>query len=1028
MERSESKIFREAFAFALVLAFVSMFSACSDDKVAGGSSDDAGIYAVKDLDVAGVSQKGPFVKGSAVTVQGIDCKTMELTGEIFEGTVKSDKGDFGVDDVNLSATCALFEVTGYYFNEVTGKKSANEVTLHALSDLSDRKHVNINMLTELEYKRVMNLVSEEKMSFDDAKKQAEKEVLASFNVNGDYALSEDLNIFENGDGNAALLAVSVLVQVSGDSSENVNVAERVDNFGTAIAKNGTFGDSAKTDMADWAAMAESNGQMAKIRKNLENLGYADEIPAFENVVEEFATGVASSESSSSVALGAGTSSSSSLSEVKQSSSSSSVILSSSEGSSNNTKDSYLNPNINYGEMTDSRDGQVYKTVKIGDQIWMAQNLNYADSVQTPVLEGQSWCLDKKPENCKVMGRLYTWLAAIDTIALVNDDEYSQTCSYYAGICRYPDKIRGVCPEGWHLPHRGEWNALFIEVGGQSTAAKILKSQKGWNYQKVEENGSDDVGFSVIPVTDDGYRFVAEFWTATNRYKNYAYDVDLNSSTDYADFGERDKRSGYSIRCLKDDDSIPVSYGMMDWSFPKEAYMTTNATYDSIVDSRDNQVYKTVKIGDQVWMAENLNYADSVATPSLKGKSWCYGDDPKKCAVGGRLYVWSAAIDSVKIANDKNDPKECGYGSFCGFTTNIQGICPEGWHLPDTTDWHILIETVGGPDNAGGALKSKSGWDGSNGLNEYGFSAFPVGDRSWEGGYGGESMSVDFWTSTEESGSNFFAHYLGLSYGHYSALFGESFKHNANSIRCVKDGAEIGHSSSSVAAAMPCKTETEDNCESGTLTDSRDGKTYRTVKIGDQVWMAENLNYAYTSIPFKYKEDASDSTSWCYNNDATNCEKYGRLYTWATAMDSSATWSDNGKDCGYNVSYSPTYPVQGICPSGWHLPSEDEWSALLTAVGGRSNAGKVLKSQYEWNEEGNGTDEFGFTALPAGYRDDTGKFIKEGGDAYFWGATIAPDNFAFEYANSLNLMYYSNGYTLYYYNEKYNGLSVRCVKN
>ena len=143
-------------------------------------------------------------------------------------------------------------MTGYYFNEVTGKKSANEVTLHALSDLSDRKHVNINMLTELEYKRVMNLVSEEKMSFADAKKQAEKEVLASFNVNGDYALSEDLNIFENGDGNAALLAVSVLVQVSGDSSKNVDVAERVDNFGTAIAENGSLDNSAKTEMADWA--------------------------------------------------------------------------------------------------------------------------------------------------------------------------------------------------------------------------------------------------------------------------------------------------------------------------------------------------------------------------------------------------------------------------------------------------------------------------------------------------------------------------------------------------------------------------------------------------------------------------------------------------------------------------------------------------------------------------------------------------------------------------------------------------------
>lgn len=88
------------------------FWACSDgDKTAGGTTEDARIIA--DLNVAGVTQKGPFVTGSRVVVQGIDCKTMELTGEIFEGTVKSDKGDFGVDDVNLTASCALFEVTGY---------------------------------------------------------------------------------------------------------------------------------------------------------------------------------------------------------------------------------------------------------------------------------------------------------------------------------------------------------------------------------------------------------------------------------------------------------------------------------------------------------------------------------------------------------------------------------------------------------------------------------------------------------------------------------------------------------------------------------------------------------------------------------------------------------------------------------------------------------------------------------------------------------------------------------------------------
>ena len=144
--------------FSLFLLSFSMFSACSDDKVAGGSSDDAGIYAVKDLDVAGVSQKGPFVKGSAVTVQGIDCQTMELTGEIFEGTVKSDKGDYDVGGITLSSSCAVFEVTGYYFNEVTGKKSADPITLRTITNLKNRKSVNVNVLTSLEHERISKIV------------------------------------------------------------------------------------------------------------------------------------------------------------------------------------------------------------------------------------------------------------------------------------------------------------------------------------------------------------------------------------------------------------------------------------------------------------------------------------------------------------------------------------------------------------------------------------------------------------------------------------------------------------------------------------------------------------------------------------------------------------------------------------------------------------------------------------------------------------------------------------------------------
>ena len=253
--------------FAMFL-IVSLFWACSDgDKTAGGTTEDAGIIA--DLNVAGVTQKGPFVKGSAVTVQGIDCKTLKFTDEKFEGKVKSDKGDFEVKDVNLSSTCAVFEVAGAYLNEVTGKKTKDKLTLHALTDLKDRKNVNINVLTELEYERVMNLVSKEKMSFAEAKEQAEKEVLASFNIKGDVAGSideaEDLNIFERGDGNAALLAVSVLMQGDADVTA---LEKRLEKFSDDFAEDGEWNDSkAKKEIAEWAATATENGKLDTIRKN-----------------------------------------------------------------------------------------------------------------------------------------------------------------------------------------------------------------------------------------------------------------------------------------------------------------------------------------------------------------------------------------------------------------------------------------------------------------------------------------------------------------------------------------------------------------------------------------------------------------------------------------------------------------------------------------------------------------------------------------------------------------------------------------
>ncbi|MDR2555074.1 MAG: hypothetical protein LBC64_06550 [Fibromonadaceae bacterium] len=131
---------------------------------------------------------------------------------------------------------------------------------------------------------------------------------------------------------------------------------------------------------------------------------------------------------------------------------------------------------------------------------------------------------------------------------------------------------------------------------------------------------------------------------------------------------------------------------------------------------------------------------------------------------------------------------------------------------------------------------------------------------------------------------------------------------------------------------------------GGITDSRDGNTYDAVLIGEQVWMAQNLNYGL------------NNTGRCYDDDEANCTKYGRLYDWATAMKIEPK---------YNSETYTTYGQHtGICPAGWHIPNDAEWTTLVNFVG--SNAGTKLKSARSWYEDGiPGTDNYGFAALPGG---------------------------------------------------------------
>lgn len=215
---------------------------------------------------------------------------------------------------------------------------------------------------------------------------------------------------------------------------------------------------------------------------------------------------------------------------------------------------------------------------------------------------------------------------------------------------------------------------------------------------------------------------------------------------------------------------------------------------------------------------------------------------------------------------------------------------------------------------------------------------------------------------------------------------------------------------------------------GKFEDGRDHKIYKGVKIGTQTWMAENLNYEYKVEVWdggKRKEIVYGN--YCYGNEESNCTKYGRLYIWPAAIDSAGHWSTNALGCSaYNIC-SPSYPVHGICPEGWHLPSSAEWEILFKEVGGKTMAGRFLKSQEGWNNmddgsSGNGIDTYAFSAIPAGYA-DLDFFDLAGVSAMFWSSTEYNEDDA-RYANFKNNEEKVGLYRHY----KEVGLSVRCVKD
>ena len=203
-------------------------------------------------------------------------------------------------------------------------------------------------------------------------------------------------------------------------------------------------------------------------------------------------------------------------------------------------------------------------------------------------------------------------------------------------------------------------------------------------------------------------------------------------------------------------------------------------------------------------------------------------------------------------------------------------------------------------------------------------------------------------------------------------------------------------------------------QKGTFTDQRDGKTYETVEIGTQTWMAENLNY-------------NAQNSKCYGDDEANCQEYGRLYNWSTAV-ALTDCNDLNKSCLSQISEKH----KGVCPDGWHIPRDAEWATLVGFAG--ANAGIRLKASRGWSVY-KGSDSYGFAALPGGSYgftlDGKGSFYDIGKAGLWWTSTSLHGMFTIDYTYSYEMN--DNGYVYKRVSQKTNSTpdlfySVRCVQD
>lgn len=755
-------------------------------------------YALTNGTITGVAQKGPFMFHSVINLTELYGDSLSKTTRSYTDEVSGNKGDFVIPAVTLENGIVSMEASGRYYNEVTGTWTTTYMTLQSLVEISagDKKKVgrtkaNINILTHLEYDRVLKLY---RMGYSlaAAKKQAQQEIMNAFGFPTKITNAEDLDLFSTANNNGVLMTISLLFLR--DLSDSLT-AEEISHFRQDIAEDGLWQDSAqKIAMADWAYSFDKNIVRASVSSwNIAEIAY------FDNSMNDFWQN----------AYGIGKCTSTRNAEVMKN-----------QNPNSSNKDRYFI--CRYGSAWDSattyeKDTYGWKNDEMGavkkgsatDSFYVYNGTWSYDPLQTLFQKCDSTkigmilldTLSNLYKICRESGiddataleyNTYQWEDGVDgdvKMGSVNTTYYyvwdSDESAWRASASTQESDL-GACTQtiegvlktygstyytchsrtwilstdleidtyGWEAGTDGELkigsvntrNCYIYSVDSWQATATTMCDTYGWADGTEGEFKAGNINTTIIYVWDSD----ESAW----REAKDEFEKNYGACTTNRE-GEELTIKAYTVSCTE-----------KEW---------VRATF---TDSRDGQKYTYVTIGTQTWMAENLNFVPTTES----GQSWCYaGSSPVQstspCSERGRYYRWNAALNKTRSS--------CGYGSTCSYTTPIQGSCPTGWHIPTRAEWNTLISFVQTEySNAVYALRATTTWTTSdNATDDYGFDLKAYGSNPYSNGsFSNVGARAEFWTA-DQSSSNY-GYYIYFTYSSNSTTTAD--KDDARPIRCVKD--------------------------------------------------------------------------------------------------------------------------------------------------------------------------------------------------------------------------------------------------